>query len=182
MKKALITGITGQDGAYIANSLLKKGYKVFGTYRRTSTPNFWRLQSLGIFSKIHLIPSDLLDMGSLVEAVHASDPDELYNLAASSFVSSAFEQPVGNAELTGLAVTKLLESVRIVNPNLKFYQASSSEMYGNSKTKIQDENTPLVLLVLMVLLNFMLIGLQIFINSPTIFLLPQEFYLITNHH
>ena len=142
MKKALVTGITGQDGAYLANSLLKKGYKVFGTYRRTSTPNFWRLQSLGIFSKIHLIPSDLLDMGSLVEAVHASNPDELYNLAASSFVSSAFEQPVGNAELTGLAVTKLLESVRIVNPNLKFYQASSSEMYGNSKTKIQDENTP----------------------------------------
>ena len=142
MKKALVTGITGQDGAYLANSLLKKGYKVFGTYRRTSTPNFWRLQSLGIFSKIHLIPSDLLDMGSLVEAVHASDPDELYNLAASSFVSSAFEQPVGNAELTGLAVTKLLESVRIVNPNLKFYQASSSEMFGNSKTKIQDENTP----------------------------------------
>ena len=135
MKKALITGITGQDGAYLANSLLKKGYKVFGTYRRTSTPNFWRLQSLGIFSKIHLIPSDLLDMGSLVEAVHASDPDELYNLAASSFVSSAFEQPVGNAELTGLAVTKLLESVRITNPDLKFYQASSSEMYGNNKFK-----------------------------------------------
>ena len=182
MKKALITGITGQDGAYLADFLLKKGYKVFGTYRRTSTPNFWRLQSLGIFSKIHLIPSDLLDMGSLVEAVHVSNPDELYNLAASSFVSSAFEQPVGNAELTGLAVTKLLESVRIVNPNLKFYQASSSEMYGNSKTKIQDENTPLVLLVLMVLLNFMLIGLRIFINSPTIFLLPQEFYLIMNHH
>ena len=89
-----------------------------------------------------MIPADLLDMGSLVEAVHVSDPDELYNLAASSFVSSAFEQPVGNAELTGLAVTKLLESVRIVNPNLKFYQASSSEMYGNSKTKIQDESTP----------------------------------------
>ena len=129
VKKALITGITGQDGAYLADLLLKKGYKVFGTYRRTSTPNFWRLQSLGIFSKINLIPADLLDMGSLVEAVHVSDPDELYNLAASSFVSSAFEQPIGNAEITGLAVTKLLDPVRIVNPNLKFFDKKLFKKY-----------------------------------------------------
>ena len=141
MKRALITGITGQDGAYLAKLLLDKGYKVFGTYRRTSTPNFWRLQNLEIFPKINLIPADLLDMGSMIEAVQVSNPDELYNLAASSFVSSAFEQPVGNAEVTGLAVTKLLETVRVINPNLKFYQASSSEMYGNSQTKIQNENT-----------------------------------------
>ena len=85
MKKALITGVTGQDGAYLAELLVKKGYKVFGTYRRTSTPNFWRLQSLGIFSKINLSPADLLDMGSFVEAVHVSAPDELYNLAALVF-------------------------------------------------------------------------------------------------
>ena len=121
--------------------MLKKGYKVYGTYRRSSTPNFWRLQSLDIFSKINLIPADLLDMGSLLEAIKISDPDEVYNLGAASFVSSAFEQPVGNAEITGLAVTKLLESIRVLNPNLKFYQASTSEMYGNSKTKMQNEKT-----------------------------------------
>lgn len=96
---------------------------------------------MGIYSKIHLIPADLLDMSSLMEAIKISDPDEFYNLAAASFVSSAFEQPVGNAEITGLAVTKLLESIRIINPNLKFYQASTSEMYGNSNKKIQDEKT-----------------------------------------
>ncbi len=142
MKKVLITGITGQDGAYLAKLLLGKGYKVFGTFRRASTPNFWRLQTLGVYDQINLIPADLLDMGSLLEALKVSDPDEVYNLAAASFVSSAFEQPVGNAEITGLAVTKFLESIRHLNPNLKFYQASSSEMFGNSKVRIQNEKTP----------------------------------------
>lgn len=122
--------------------LLSKGYKVYGTYRRTSTPNFWRLQSLEVYSKIHLIPADLLDMGSMVEAVKVSDPDEVYNLAAASYVSSAFEQPVGNAEVTGLAVTKLLETIRFLNPNLKFYQASTSEMFGNVNSTLQSEKTP----------------------------------------
>jgi len=121
--------------------LLKKGYKVYGTFRRSSTPNFWRLQSLNVYPKINLIPADLLDMGSLLEALKVSDPDEVYNLGAASFVSSAFEQPVGNAEITGLAVTKFLEAIRALNPNLKFYQASTSEMYGNSKTKNQNEKT-----------------------------------------
>jgi len=141
-KKALISGITGQDGAYLANLLLNKGYKVFGTFRRTSTPNFWRLQSLDIFSKINLIPADLLDMSSLINAVKISDPDEVYNLAAVSFVSTAFEQPVANSQITGTAVTRFMEAIRVVNPNAKFYQASSSEMYGNSNTKIQNEKTP----------------------------------------
>lgn len=141
-KKALISGITGQDGAYLANILLNKGYKVFGTFRRTSTPNFWRLQSLDIFSKVNLIPADLLDMSSLINAVKISDPDEVYNLAAVSFVSTAFEQPVGNSQITGTAVTRFLEAIRVINPNAKFYQASSSEMYGNSNTKIQNEKTP----------------------------------------
>jgi GDPmannose 4,6-dehydratase len=140
-KRALITGITGQDGTYLAKLLLKKNYKVFGTFRRTSTPNFWRLQNADIFSKINLIPADLLDMGSIIESIKISDPDEIYNLASSSFVSTAFEQPVGNAEITGLAVTKILESIRAFNPNVKFYQASTSEMYGNSKNSIQDEKT-----------------------------------------
>lgn len=141
-KKALITGITGQDGAYLADLLLKKGYKVFGIFRRTSTPNFWRLQELGIFSKINLIPADLLDMGSLIQSVKVSDPDEIYNLAAVSFVSTAFEQPVGNSQITGTAVTRFLEAIRTLNPDARFYQASSSEMYGNSNTKIQNEKTP----------------------------------------
>ena len=142
MKKALITGVTGQDGAYLSELLLKKGYKVYGTFRRTSTPNFWRLQNLGIYSKIKLIPADLLDMGSMVEAIKVSDADEIYNLAASSFVGTSFEQSVGNAEITGLSVTKLLETIRFLNPNIKFYQASSSEMYGDNKFKFQDEQTP----------------------------------------
>jgi len=137
----LITGVTGQDGAYLAKLLLGKGYKVYGTFRRVSTPNFWRLQTLGIYPKIHLIPADLLDMGSLYEAIRASDPDEIYNLAAASFVSSAFEQPVGNAEITGISVAKLLEAVRFYNQDIKFYQASSSEMYGNSKELKQNEKT-----------------------------------------
>ncbi|CUR50904.1 GDP-mannose 4,6-dehydratase [Nitrosotalea devaniterrae] len=121
--------------------LLSKGYKVYGTFRRTSTPNFWRLMALDIYSKLHLIPADLLDMGSLIEAIKISDPHEVYNLAAASFVSTAFEQPVGNAEITGIAVTKLLESIRFLNPKIKFYQASSSEMFGNVNTKFQNENT-----------------------------------------
>ena len=141
-RKALVTGVTGQDGAYLSKILLQKNYKVYGTYRRTSTPNFWRLQNLEIFSKIHLIPADLLDMGSLLEAIKVSDPDEVYNLGAASFVSSAFEQPVGNAEITGIAVTKLLEAIRVLNQNIKFYQASTSEMYGNTSSKIQNEKTP----------------------------------------
>jgi GDPmannose 4,6-dehydratase len=142
MKKALITGITGQDGAYLAKLLLEKNYKVFGTFRRASSPNFWRLQNLGIFSKIHLIPADLLDMGSLIEAVKISDPIEVYNMAAVSYVATAFEQPVGNAEITGTAVTKLLEAIRFFNPKIRFYQASSSEMYGNSGINLQNEKTP----------------------------------------
>src|SRR3989344_6155729 len=142
MKKALITGVTGQDGAYLSQSLLKKGYKVFGTFRRVSTPNFWRLQSLGIYSKINLIPADLLDMGSMIEAIRVSDPDEIYNMAASSYVGTSFEQAVGNAEITGLAVTKFLEAVKALKIDAKFYQASSSEMYGNNNYTIQDEQTP----------------------------------------
>ncbi|MCV0399641.1 MAG: GDP-mannose 4,6-dehydratase [Nitrosarchaeum sp.] len=142
MKRALITGVTGQDGAYLSKLLLDKGYDVYGTFRRSSTPNFWRLQSLGIFSRLHLIPSDLVDMGSLMEAVKVSRPDEIYNLAASSFVSTAFEQPVGNAEITGIAVTKLLETIRFLNPKIKFYQASTSEMYGNSSDSSLSETTP----------------------------------------
>ena len=142
MKKVLITGVTGQDGAYLSKLLLSKGYKVFGTFRRVSTPNFWRLQNLGIFNKVNLIPADLLDMGSLLEALTVSEPDEVYNLAAASYVATSFEEAVGNAEITGLAVTKFLEAIRHQDSNIKFYQASSSEMYGNNDFELQDEKTP----------------------------------------
>ena len=142
MKKALITGVTGQDGAYLSKLLLSKGYKVFGTYRRVSTPNFWRLQSLGVFDKINLISADLLDMSSLLEALKISDPDEVYNLAAGSFVATSFEEAVGNSEITGQSVTKFLEAIRHQSSKIKFYQASSSEMYGDNHFKSQNEKTP----------------------------------------
>lgn len=132
MKKALITGITGQDGSYLAKFLLKKGYEVYGTFRRLSTPNFWRLQYLDIFDKVNLIPADLVDDASLVEAVKISDPEEVYHLAAQSFVGTSFEQPVGTGMVTGLGVTRMLEAIRQINPEIKFYQASTSEQFGNS--------------------------------------------------
>jgi len=142
MNRALITGVTGQDGAYLAKFLLDKGYQVFGTYRRLSTPNFWRLQYLDIFDKVDLIPADLLDTSSIVEAVKVAQPDEIYNLAAQSFVFASFEQPVGAGEITGLGVTRILEVIREINPNIRFYQASTSELYGRGSNVPQTEDTP----------------------------------------
>lgn len=141
-KKALITGITGQDGAYLAKFLLDKGYQVFGTYRRLSTPNYWRLQYLDIFERVELVPADLIDSSSIGEAIRISEPDEIYHLAAQSFVSASFEQPVGAGEITGLGVTRLLEVVRSAYPKVKVYQASTSELYGNGYTTPQNENMP----------------------------------------
>ena len=142
MKRALITGTTGQDGSYLAKFLLSKGYKVYGTYRRLSTPNFWRLQYLGIFEKINLIPADLADMSSIVEAIRMTQPEEIYHLAAQSFVGASFEQPLGSGEITGLGVTRVLEAIRQVNPEIKFYQASTSELYGDNAHAPQNESTP----------------------------------------
>ncbi len=141
-KSALITGITGQDGAYLARYLLEKGYRVSGTYRRLSTPNFWRLQYLDIFDKINLIPADLLDSSSIFEAIQLSQPDEIYHLAAQSFVGASFEQPIGAGEITGLGVTRVLEAIRYINRDIKFYQASTSELYGNITEVPQRENSP----------------------------------------
>jgi GDPmannose 4,6-dehydratase len=141
MKKALITGITGQDGAYLAEFLLNKGYKVFGTYRRLSTPNFWRLQYLNLFEKVELLPCDLLDSFSIIETLQITKPDEIYNLAAQSFVGASFEQPIASGEITGLGVTKILEAIRLIIPEARFYQASTSEMYGDNSFPFQDENT-----------------------------------------
>ena len=141
--RALITGITGQDGAYLSKFLLEKGYEVFGLYRRLSAPNFWRLQYLDVFDKVSLIPADLIDMGSLLDAIRFSKPDEVYHLAAQSFVGASFEQPVATGQVTGLGVTRILETIRQINPNIRFYQASTSELFGDATSVTLDENTVL---------------------------------------
>lgn len=135
MKNALITGVTGQDGAYLAKYLLDKGYKVFGTYRRLSTPNFWRLLYLNVFDKLDLIPSDLSDAGSIGEALKISQPDEIYHLAAQSFVEASFEIPVATGDITGLSVTKILEALREDGCGAKFYFAGTSEMFGETGSR-----------------------------------------------
>ncbi len=141
MKRALITGVTGQDGAYLSKFLLEKGYEVYGTFRRTSNPNFWRLQSLNCLNKIHLIPADLSDSSSIIEAIKISDPDEIYNLAAQSFVEASFHQPLATADITGLALLRILEKVRQIKANAKVYQASTSELYGDGNTKPLNEES-----------------------------------------
>ncbi|SMB98236.1 GDPmannose 4,6-dehydratase [Thermanaeromonas toyohensis ToBE] len=141
-KTALITGITGQDGAYLAQFLLEKGYRVWGAFRRSSTVNLERLEYLGIRDKVELVPLDLLDLGNIIRVLEKVQPDEVYNLAAQSFVAVSFEQPVVTGEITGLGAARMLEAVRIVNPQIKFYQASSSEMFGKVQAVPQNENTP----------------------------------------
>ena len=130
-KRALITGITGQDGAYLSKFLLDKGYEVFGLYRRTSSPNFWRLQAVGSYGMVQLIPGDVTDMASLLEALTISRPHELYNLAAQSFVGASFEKPLLTGDVDGLTCTRILEAVRRISPETRFYQASTSEIFGN---------------------------------------------------
>lgn len=142
MKNALITGITGQDGAYLTKFLLDKGYTVYGTYRRISTPNFWRLQHLDVLDRVNLIPADLIDGSSMVEAIRISNPDEIYHLAAQSFVGASFEQPIGSGEITGLGSARVLEAIRQINPEIKFYQASTSELYGNGNSSSLSETSP----------------------------------------
>lgn len=139
MPKALITGITGQDASYLAEFLLSKNYEVFGTTRRSSTVNNERIEHLE--DKIKIISADLLDQSSLVSALQASQPDEVYNLAAQSFVKTSWDQPVLTGEFTGIGVTRVLEAIRTVNPKIKFYQASSSEMFGKVTETPQKETT-----------------------------------------
>ena len=143
MKRALITGISGQDGAYLAEFLLNLGYEVFGSYRRTSTINFWRLEELSILEHVnlHLIEYDLTDQSNAIRVISEIQPHEIYNLAALSFVASSFIQPVATSNITGLGVLHLLEAIRIVNPKIKFYQASSSEMFGKVQEIPQTEGT-----------------------------------------
>lgn len=139
-KKALITGITGQDGSYLAELLLEKGYLVYGLTRRTSTTNYARIEN--IVDKINLISGDLLDQYSLFQAIQESQPDEIYNLAAQSFVKASWEQPMFTGESTALGVTRMLDAMRMSKPNAKFYQASSSEMFGKVIEIPQTETTP----------------------------------------
>ncbi|PRM93894.1 GDP-mannose 4,6-dehydratase [Aliarcobacter cryaerophilus] len=144
MKKAIVTGVTGQDGAYLAELLLNKGYEVYGTYRRTSSVNFWRIEELGIqnHKNFHLVEYDLTDQANSIHMVSKINPDEIYNLAAQSFVGVSFEQPLATANITGLGCVHLLEAIRVVNPKIKFYQASTSEMFGLVQEIPQSEKTP----------------------------------------
>ena len=141
---AVITGITGQDGAYLTELLLHKGYRVYGTYRRTSSVNFWRLEELGVAShpNLELVEYDLTDLSSTIRLLQISEATEVYNLAAQSFVGVSFEQPITTAEITGIGAVHLLEAIRIVNPEIRFYQASTSEMFGKVLAIPQDESTP----------------------------------------
>ena len=144
MKKAIVTGITGQDGAYLSQLLLEKGYEVYGTYRRTSTANFWRIEELGITNNLnlHLVEFDLTDQANCIKMVSDIRPDEIYNLAAQSFVGVSFDQPIATAQITGLGCLHLLEAIRLVDTNIKFYQASTSEMFGKVQAVPQNEGTP----------------------------------------
>lgn len=142
--KAVITGITGQDGAYLAELLLGKGYTVYGTYRRTSSVNFWRIEELSLQNhpNLHLVEYDLTDLGSSIALLQKVQPEEIYNLAAQSFVGVSFDQPTTTAQITGIGALNLLEAIRLVNKKIRFYQASTSEMFGKVQAIPQIESTP----------------------------------------
>jgi GDPmannose 4,6-dehydratase len=144
MKKAIVTGISGQDGAYLAELLLAKGYEVYGTFRRTSSVNFWRMEELGIMGheNLHLVEHDLTDQGATFGLVKKIAPQEIYNLAAQSFVGVSFDQPATTAQITGVGALHFLEAIRLVDPSIRFYQASTSEMFGKVQAVPQAEDTP----------------------------------------
>lgn len=143
-KRAVITGITGQDGAYLAELLLSKGYLVYGTYRRTSSVNFWRIEELGVQAhpNLRLVEYDLTDLGSSLSLLKEAEPDEVYNLAAQSFVGVSFDQPTTTAQITAIGALNLLEAIRLINPKIRYYQASTSEMFGKVQAIPQVEDTP----------------------------------------
>ncbi|MES3154819.1 GDP-mannose 4,6-dehydratase [Sphingomonas faeni] len=143
-KTAIVTGISGQDGAYLAENLLARGYKVYGTYRRTSSVNFWRIDELGITDhpNLKLVEYDLTDLGSAIRLIESSEATEIYNLAAQSFVGVSFDQPITTGHITGLGAAYLLEAIRTVNRGIRFYQASTSEMFGKVQAIPQVEDTP----------------------------------------
>lgn len=144
MKKAIVTGISGQDGAYLAQLLLDKGYEVYGTFRRTSSVNFWRMEELGIIdhANLHLVEHDLTDQGATFGLVGRVRPHEIYNLAAQSFVGVSFDQPATTAQITGVGALHFLEAIRLIDSSIRFYQASTSEMFGKVQAVPQAEDTP----------------------------------------
>jgi GDPmannose 4,6-dehydratase len=144
MKTAIITGITGQDGAYLAELLLSKGYQVYGTYRRTSSMNFWRMEELGVLGEpnLRLVEHDLTDLSGSIRLLQQTGASEVYNLGAQSFVGVSFDQPLATAAITGIGPLNVLEAIRIVDPSIRFYQASTSEMFGKVQSVPQDEGTP----------------------------------------
>lgn len=143
-RSAVVTGITGQDGAYLAQFLLDRGYEVHGTFRRGSSVNFWRIEELGIaqHERLHLVEFDLTDQGSCLRLIEKAKPREVYNLAAQSFVAVSFDQPVTTGLTTGMGVVNLLEAIRVIDPSIRFYQASTSEMFGRVQAMPQNEGTP----------------------------------------
>ena len=141
-KSALITGISGQDGSYLAQLLLQKGYKVYGLYPRRSHDDLWRLRYLKILDDVVLLSGDVLDLSAIIRAIKISSPSEVYNLAAQSFVGASWDQPILTSQVTGLGVANVLEAIRLTDKNIRFYQASTSEMFGKIAQPIQDENTP----------------------------------------
>src|ERR1700754_684590 len=144
MKKAIVTGISGQDGAYLAELLLAKGYEEYGTFRRTSSVNFWRMEELGVMGheNLHLVEHDLTDQGATFGLVKKVAPQEIYNLAAQSFVGVSFDQPATTAQITGVGALHFLEAIRLIDPSIRFYQASTSEMFGMVQAVPQAEDTP----------------------------------------
>jgi GDPmannose 4,6-dehydratase len=144
MPTSVITGVTGQDGAYLTQHLLERGHKVYGTFRRTSSVNFWRLEELGVLDHpdLELIEFDLIDAGACLRLIDRAEPDYVYNLAAQSFVGVSFQQPIATSQMTGIGPLQLLEAIRQVNDKIKFYQASSSEQYGRVQAIPQNEDTP----------------------------------------
>jgi len=142
MRHALITGVTGQDGAYLSKLLLESGYKVYGLDRRTSTPTTERLHYLEVADRVVLLDGDVTDQGSMVRALEVAEPDEVYNLAAQSFVGSSWRQPVLTTEVNGIGTVNVLEAIRLVNPKIRFYQASTSEMFGLTAEPVQSETSP----------------------------------------
>lgn len=144
MKTALITGVTGQDGAYLTQLLLERGYRVYGTYRRTSSVNFWRIEELGIdqHPNLSLVEYDLTDLGSSIRLLESTEASEVYNLAAQSFVGVSFDQPITTGHITGIGAVHMLEAIRTVNRKVRFYQASTSEMFGKVQAVPQNEETP----------------------------------------
>ena len=180
MKRAIITGITGQDGAYLAQLLLEKGYQVYGTYRRLSSQNFWRIKDLGVdkHPNLKLVEYDLTDLGATIRLLDECEPDEIYNLAAQSFVGVSFKQPNTTAQITGLGALNILEAIRIVNRNIKYYQRQRClEKY---KLYLKQRILHSIRVVRMVLQNYMLIGLQLITAKVTIFSVVAESYSIMN--